>query len=509
MNGFHCWAVWMLALSVAAATAAEPAEPAGPAPGLVRQTGLQCIGALRLRRAEEIGGSRWGVSCHWIADKHPLSVRQQLEQLAAIGAKSALLVPNWDLIELQPGRYDWNNPGHRLDDVVQGLVRRKIRPVMQIYGGNHLYTPLSPPQVPPGVEVPALCADTAARAAWHRFLAALVRRYQEHVKVWEVWNEPNIDWFWKPKPDAKLYGRMVKEVAAVIRSVDPQAVVLAGSTANVPLDYLRGLAESDGKNSFDAVSIHPYAALPDETDAAVRQVRKLLADHGRPTALWQSECGFPSRADTGGWGWGGPWDETKQAKWVLRRLVCDAALGMQCSIYFVLNDYPAILEGGPQRGKMGVNRKGLYAAESWAAKPAAYAYAHLAGLLDERLELKTPAALAQTSAIRTLEFGRKGRKAELLVYWRPAAIQSGRQLARTGEMPAVPPLDHPVLVDLLDGRVYELQGRRGKGTTTLENLPLTDYPLVLCNRALVEVVPADPRPQLPGGRQYTPTDSSP
>jgi len=260
MIGFASCALWIAAVGVAGADAAA----AGPAPGVVRETRLRSIGAVRLRRSEEIGNSRWGVSCHWIADKHPLTVSQQLEQIAALGAKTALLVPNWDLIERQRGRYDWNSAAHRLDDVVQGLARRKIRPVMQIYGGNHLYTPLSPPHVPPGVEVPALCSDALARAAWHRFVKALVDRYHRDVKVWEVWNEPNIDWFWKPRSDARLYGRMVREISAIVRSVDARATVLAGSTAGVPLDFLGGLVDSDGKDSFDAVSVHPYAAVPDE-----------------------------------------------------------------------------------------------------------------------------------------------------------------------------------------------------------------------------------------------------
>jgi len=72
-----------------------------------------------------------------------------------------------------------------------------------------------------------------------------------------------------------------------------------------------------------------------------------------------------------------------------------------------------------------------------------------------------------------------------------------------------PAVADPVLVDLLDGRIYKVAGRRGSGTVILENLPLTDYPLVLCNRSLLEMVPADPPPRLPGGLEYAAADSSP
>lgn len=107
--------------------------------GILGQSGLECIGQISPRHSEQIDGSRWGVCCHWIADKHELSVEQQLEQLSWLGAKWAFLCPDWDRIETDKGQYDFNTPEHRFDEVVAGLVSWKISPVIQIYGGNRLY----------------------------------------------------------------------------------------------------------------------------------------------------------------------------------------------------------------------------------------------------------------------------------------------------------------------------------------------------------------------------------
>ncbi len=147
-------AMMLAALGLAAIDSVLAADPAvkppletefrrdtGPAAGPAREAGLERLGQLRLRRSEEINGSRWGVSCHWIADEHPLEIEQRLEHLSALGVKWAFLVPDWDRIEREKGRYDWNTSSHRLDDVVTGLARRKITPVIQIYGGNRLYMP--------------------------------------------------------------------------------------------------------------------------------------------------------------------------------------------------------------------------------------------------------------------------------------------------------------------------------------------------------------------------------
>ncbi|MCX6910069.1 MAG: hypothetical protein NTY01_18780 [Verrucomicrobia bacterium] len=488
----------VLAVALMNQAAAADVSLPEPAVGPARESGLQCLGQLRVRRSEEIGGSRWGVSCCWIADEHPLSVEQRLEHLNAVGAKWALLVPDWDHIEQQKGKYDWNTPAHRLDDAVNGLVRRKIAPVVQIYGGNQLYMQTGPDaNNRPLADAAKLLDGPEARPAWHRFVEALVRRYRAQVKVWEIWNEPNGEWFWATPTTVEQYGRMVKDVAAIIKRAQPGAVILAGSTANVPLDYLEKFLASESAKCFDRWSVHPYGELPEAAEPRILGARELLRKHGKSPAVWQSECGFPSSADTGGWGFGGRWDETKHAKWLLRRLLSDARLGMPVSIYFVLHDYPAQLEAGPDKGKMGINRKGLYWHGSWERKPAADAFAHLSSLLNDRFEFAPAApppsfeitangslAEPKTETIKTCLLKHKPSGQPALVYWLGVPMETKFRPARvTVTMPGAA-IKQPVLVDLLDGNVYALP--RG---TRFENLPLADSPLVLCDRSAVEIKP--------------------
>jgi hypothetical protein len=481
------------ALALAVASTAFGAET-GPA----YDCGLERIGQLRVRSSQEISGSRWGVSCCWIADEHPLGMEQRLDHLSAIGAKWALLLPDWNRIEREKGKYDWNTPAHRFDDVINGLVKRKIAPIIQVYGGNHLYMQTKPDaNNRPLADAAKLLDDPEVRQSWHRFVEALVRRYRAHVKVWEIWNEPNGAWFWATPTTVEQYGRMVKDVTAIIKRAQPQAVILAGATANVPLDYLEKFLATDGAKSFHRWSVHPYGELPEATEPRIQGARELLRKQGKSPAVWQSECGFPSSADTGGWGFGGPWDETKHAKWLLRRLLSDARLEMPVSIYFVLHDYPAQLEAGPDKGKMGINRKGLYRHGSWERKPAAHAFAHLSSLLDNRFEsmpATSPPPRFEIAAngsqpppkpetIKTCLLKHKPSGQPALVYWLAVPMQTKFQPARvTVTLPGAV-IKQPVLVDLLDGNVYALS--RG---TRFENLPLADSPLVLCSRAAVELL---------------------
>jgi hypothetical protein len=105
------------------------------------QTDLKLIGQLKTKKSNEISGSQWGVSCHWIVDPHDLTTDQQVQQLAWLGAKYGFLCSDWDKVEGEKGKYDFNTPTHKFDDAVFGMAKRGIEPVIQVYGGNRLYMP--------------------------------------------------------------------------------------------------------------------------------------------------------------------------------------------------------------------------------------------------------------------------------------------------------------------------------------------------------------------------------
>jgi hypothetical protein len=174
---------------------------------------------------------------------------------------------------------------------------------------------------------------------------------------------------------------------------------------------------------------------------------------------------------------------------------------MPVSIYFVLHDYPGLLEGGPKRGEMGINRKGLYGHGSWERKPAAHALAHLSTLLDNRFEsavttqpvhfeITAPGSMTEagTEQIRTYRLNHKGSAQPALVYWLSAPMTTRCDPARVTLTWPGAKLTQPVLVDLLDGSVFAVPQETRPGLLRFERLPLADSPMVVCNRDAVELV---------------------
>jgi hypothetical protein len=165
----------------------------------------------------------------------------------------------------------------------------------------------------------------AERTRFARFATAAARRYgttgsfwgvcgcpKQPVRVWEVWNEPNVAPFWD-LPSPTEYAALLKSTKTALRTADPPARILhgglaypssLGTTRLDPNGFLRDVIQA-APDRFDAVALHSYRPDP------VRAVNTLIAGTVQtlktyggvtPTAtpkhqVWVNEFGRPTAAD--------------------------------------------------------------------------------------------------------------------------------------------------------------------------------------------------------------------
>ncbi len=134
------------------------------------------------------------------------------------------------------------------------------------------------------------------RGDYARFAASMVNRYHDSVHYWEIWNEPNLDHFWKPTADPAAYTELLRVAYAAIKQADPTAKVVGCATSGVKIEFIRAVLEAGGGAYMDVLSIHPYSGH-ESTDAAgerqdIRQLRAMLAAYGLNLPIWVSEVGF-------------------------------------------------------------------------------------------------------------------------------------------------------------------------------------------------------------------------
>ena len=170
----------------------------------------------------------------------------------------------------------------------------------------------------------------------------LVDRYgRDEVRdhwAFEVWNEPNLEYFWSG--DAADYLRLYETAARAVRSVDPGLRV--GGPATAAVGWVEDLVAHTEKTGapLDFVSTHLYGAPPLDLRPALRR-------HGRQdAAIWWTEWGTHPRLSN-------PVAESVYAAASLARGMRSAAGRIDALSWWVASDHfeelgrpTALLHGG-------------------------------------------------------------------------------------------------------------------------------------------------------------------
>lgn len=300
---------------IPAPIAASPGRPSPVAPSSNPSGGgILSDGAASPGGTTELGrraGFTPGAGILWMDDADR---RRELKAMAATGARWIALDFDWNSIQGDgPDSFRWD----RSTDTV---VREARARGLQIIGG----LAYSPPWARRSV-----CANTSHcfptdPGTFARFARASVERYgptspipdlRNSVRVWQIWNEANHYPFVQPTVDVAGYTVMLQQSYAAIKTVDPDATVLAGATSPAgddpngrdmaPVTFLRGIYDHGGGHSFDAFAHHPYSfpespltVAPWNAFAQTRDLHNVMVQHGDGAKkVWGTEAGAGTGTD--------------------------------------------------------------------------------------------------------------------------------------------------------------------------------------------------------------------
>ena len=468
------------------------------------------IGKLRKIPSSEVrqSGVSIGFEC---LDRDLFDPEPCYDQIAAIGVKHARVQTGWWKCEKGRGVYDWT----WLDGIVSNLTSRGIEVWFNVGFGNKLYMDDTFGEASVGF-VPTLYGP-ACEEAWKNFCRALSDHYRGRVNRFEIWNEANGKGFWRPKdPEAAGYAHLIKITADAIR--ESQSDARCGACLmGFPQPYLQELKNRGALAKLDFFSLHPYDPLPEQhwpmRVAWLRELFRGAGRDGRDVEVWQGESGFASWTPDKYWQPRSIREsEHAQAVWLLRRYVLDFSLGLELSSYFQTADMmkKAYQMGASEQGARKVARQGVLNGLTYTPKPSFRALASVAAVFRDGVrhvegrhfkawqgaanQQSGSEALKENEAVRCVTFARGSTP--YYVYYMPKDPQLGwtDNVARTTlEISLHDDLDvmrEPVLVNMLTGDVFAC-GLRGEldipDTIFIDNLPLSDTPMLVCDRAAVDL----------------------
>lgn len=481
---------WLTIVIMITATCTHVMSEDGALLGMERFDDLKQIGNVVPKRSEEIKASPWGLQFNKLNIPTDL-LDTFLESIAESGVKWARVETREYIIDHsevnEKGYYRWAE----FDRIIDGLNKRKIEIFVTI--NTDPYSGLDAEDKP---------QDKKKLSEWLEYVAAVVERYHDRIQYWEIDNEPKI---------SKNYSEMVKAASKVIKKIDPNAKVIAGSMARVNVEGARLMLEDCGVGPYiDVITYHPYNEFPEaikyNIEAAVVEGYSLLSNHAadifklvekqdRPIAVWQGECGYPSSEYTTSWKGRGPWGEHIQAKWLLRRFLFDLSMDIPVNIYFLLRE-------PPEQGK--VNAKGLLFYGSWEPKVGYRAMQNLTSIFDEtlmtpktvtaRFDIKDEGSFTgikgenarvdepfsgPKSPIPIQTIGIAGTAGDAVVYYIPWRMTEYVKPAKTDIRFKNISIDDPVVVDLMTGKIYEAETSKEGNDLIVKDIPLTDYPIAI------------------------------
>ena len=456
------------------------------------------IGSIKLRRSSEITESRLGLGMEKL-DRDAFEPEKVYDKVSALGVKWIRLQSGWQKTEKEEGVYDfaW------LDSQVDELRSRGLVPWLCLCYGNQLYDELAK-EYYGAVGCPPI-RDERIYSAWLRYVEATVKHFAGRIEYYEIWNEPEGGWTWRPQPSAVEYADFCVKTGRVIKAADPLAKVITGSHYQDSMSFFNAELANGVMEVADALSYHSYHYDEANSMRRAKALKTLSVRYGKELEIIQGETGSQSKnGGNGAFGWVRT-NQDMQTKYILRHTVAEILAGVKFTSIFSSVDMAENLDAKAGKPITTCGYFGLLGADfdketgtlvgDYYEKPSYYAFGNICSLFDENVEpcdipvILTPKGSTRINGvdcpIKDMIFGGVSKKngSVAFAYWASTDLPTVQSYDGTATFEISGVSGDVRLVDPMDGTVYkigdDIMKDYGNSLLVFENIPVKDYPLIL------------------------------
>lgn len=235
------------------------------------------------------------------------------QQALALGAGWDRFPIYWNLVEKEPQSWSWEQFDMQIGGaLIHGLnINAILLGVPQFYQDDLRILGIDQPIFADGTDTPAAGKSLNPDNPWVWYVWETVNRYKPGgtfsreaniplgagVRVWEVWNEPDLRAFWQAGP--RDYARLLKMSYIIIKMADPQADVMFGGLlyptgSNFMAQVLNVIINDPLREQynwyFDIAGVHAYAD-PWRSGWLVLFTRQTMLAFGFDRPIWLTETG--------------------------------------------------------------------------------------------------------------------------------------------------------------------------------------------------------------------------
>ncbi|MGN0179077.1 MAG: beta-galactosidase [Monoglobaceae bacterium] len=450
------------------------------------------------KNSKDIIDSRFGLGMEKL-DRDAFNPEQVYDKVAELGVKWIRLQSGWQKTEKKKGVYDFG----WLDEQVDNLIKRGLKPWLCLCYGNVLYDELAKQYY--GAVGCAPIRSEEAYNAWEKYVYVTVKHFTDRIEYYEVWNEADGGWTWRPEANAKEYAEFCIRTAKAIRNADSSAKVITGSHYGDTLSFFNEEFAYGSLDVSDAITYHSYNYDERMSIQRIKALDALTKQYGKTVEIIQGESG--SQSKTGGNG-ALSWirtDEKMQMKQILRHSLADIIEGVKFTSVFSCVDMAENLdakEGAPitQCGYFGLlgaefdPKLGTVIGE-YKEKPSYYAFQNICSVFDENVQpINIPVIFRQEGSsridgedcrIKDVIYGglRKENGSCAFVYWNSTDMITVKEYEATTTFDIAGVGGAIRLIDPATGIVYDIPEEilkdNGNGHYEFKNIVIKDYPLII------------------------------
>lgn len=456
------------------------------------------IGKIQPVNSIEITESRMGLGMEKL-DRDAFDPEKVYDRVAALGVKWIRLQSGWQKTERQSGVYDfaW------LDSQADNLLKRGLKPWLCLCYGNKIYDDLAKEYVG-AVGCPPIRSEKA-HAAWLKYVYEVVKHFEGRIEYYEIWNEPEGNWTWRPESNSEEYAKFCIDTAEIIKKADKNAKVITGSHYEDSMEHFNAEFSYGMLEVSDAVTYHSYNYDERMSMQRAEALKALIKHYNGHAEIIQGESG--SQSKTGGNGalcWIRT-DERMQAKQVLRHTIADMLTNVKFTSVFSCVDMAENLDAKEGQPISTCGYFGLLGAEfdkstgtlvgDYFEKPSYYAFQNLCSLFNENVEAEnipvifTPQASSRINGFdcptKEIIYGgiTKSNGAKAFVYWNSTDMITVKDYEGSATFELSGVSGEVKLIDPMDGTVYsvpeEIMTKSENNLYLFKNIPVKDYPLII------------------------------
>jgi hypothetical protein len=300
-------------------------------------------------------GDRFGVQVKGLTTS-----AEDLDAIKAAGFGLVRYVIDWSYVEKKRGLYQWDE----FDSFNKQVRARKLRSIIVLIGGNAAYSGEleGPRDARNGNRVSKLALapkEPQAVSGFAQFAEAAVSRYGGDDISWEIWNEPDLDYFWPPRTDREAYTILATYACKAIRKKHSTARIIGPAAASMPgwrdrlgFGLIAIVLKSPLKSCLNAVSFHSYRG---ERGVTPKSPESVMVDNARALSI-VAELASPAPAlplVCSEWGYNSlELSEAEQASYVLRTYFANVLSGVPITVWYEWRD--SVLESDNTEAHFGL-----------------------------------------------------------------------------------------------------------------------------------------------------------